>query len=225
MRTALLLIGLSALLGGCAPAPQAENPPAEQGLRYSNPEAGFSLTVPEGILVNPASITSREDQTSLFIEATRVDDLDGPGLHSKEDAQENMAALAKEEFGPNVDFLLDTSRAVVPLGSDTHAKQYMTLGRFEVCDIAFDRVLLFYRNGYQVIITLRGPVRYFVDAMPQYFYESKENCGEGIPIWNFEAEPPAHDQFYRALTTGNVPQIVRDWDGMFDAIVTSIRLE
>lgn len=188
---------------------------------YTNDEAGFRLSVPADVEVN---VQDRHTETGMVlnVNATRLEDLDEPLGYGGDIARENQAALAKGGFGPDMDFLVHASRQVVPVG-DANGKSFMVLRRFEVCDVAFDRILVFYRNGFQIVLTLQGAREPLVASMPDFFTTDPVNCREAgtttsLPVW----KEAVGDRFYHALARGDGSPLAQRWFTTFDDIVKSI---
>ena len=95
----------------------------------------------------------------------------------------------------------------------------MVLGRFEVCNVTFERKLLFYNNNYQIVITSSGPEKDIIDSMPQYFEINSSNCGNE-KVWDFDKQA----QFYQDLVDGKGSDVAQDWFNTFDDIISTIEI-
>ena len=56
-----------------------------------------------------------------------------------------MEALSKGDYGDHIDFALDASQEVRKVG-DTYGQDFLVLGRFEICDVQFERKLYFFND-------------------------------------------------------------------------------
>ena len=182
---------------------------------YENKEAGFTLKYPHNV-----SLDNREGNLSLKIEVVKIDDLDYPSF-DKTDVLEDIQSLKNgqypEKFGH--DWPLPISEKVQNLGR-LNGQKYMVLSRFEICDVQFERRLLFYEGDYRVLITLEETKSNIVDNLPQYFELNQENCGVEA-IWDFDKQ----DQFYKELEAGNSFFTAQEWFDTFDKIVDTIEID
>jgi len=194
----------------------ANEPPLQT---FENREAGFSLEYPSTIGID-AGGNETPDKLTLSIAVQKVEDLDAPLGNDRQTAALNMKALKKIEFGPDMDFLLQDSKRIFAIGT-IYGKSFMTLGRFEVCSIVFDRSLIFYRNDYQVRLTLHAPATAMVESMPHYFTTDTANCGQE-KVW--DSQNNAQARFYADLTSGKASPLAEQWFTTFDRIVRSIGL-
>ena len=133
---------------------------------------------------------------------------------------ESIGALENDTYGPSVDFGMKDTEKVIDIDGKK-GKEYITLGRFEVCDTAFDRILIFYSNGYQIIVSVSAPQDVMKEAIPQYFAKNEENCGDTL-IWNFDED--GMETFISDLQSGDMPDIAKEWYELFDTVVSSIEL-
>ena len=181
---------------------------------YENKEAGFTLKYPHSVVLGDG-----EGNLSLQIEVTKIDDLDYPGF-DKTEVLKDIQALKDDKITENsgVYWGLPISEKVVNLGR-LNGEELMVLSRFEVCDVTFERKLLFFSGDYRVLITLEEERSNIVDNLPQYFELNEENCGTEV-IWNFEKQ----DQFYNDLVAGGSFFTAQEWFDTFDEIVDTIEI-
>lgn len=229
------LITLSTiLLVSCGHAePQAPAEPEAKGTPYTNEEAGFSFIVPEGVELLDAKhlVPSETGGIALTVSVEPVDELEEAGLYSKGMAEEVMKNLEKGELGPGLDFEEEKSEKVVSLGKH-NAREGMIFGRFEVCDVTFERILVFYpeknEKTYQVIINLSMPDEKMIAAFPDYFYKDSDNCGEET-VWMQQAEGGENmrifSKFHRNEVLANEHPLIKEWNGAFKAMKGSIKFE
>ncbi len=166
------------------------------------------------------------DKLSIGLRVEPVADLasgqDGPEI-SREEAQKEQEALSKGEFGdPDVDFVVDGSRKVVPLAKGVNAKTFVVLSRFEVCDLTFDHVAIFYWNNCRFTLHVSGPVKAIVSDNPELFFKDKANCGEAL-VWNYPDN--ASQAFFKKLLSGSAGKHAERWSRLFDQVLQDIRFE
>lgn len=181
---------------------------------YESEEAGFSLKYPHNVVLD-----GKDGNLSLTVEVVKIDDLDYPSF-VKEDVLEDIQSLKDGKYGEKYghDWPLSISEKVRNLGI-LNGQDYVVLSRFEICDVTFERRLLFYNNDYRVLITLEEAKSNIVDNLPQYFELNEENCGTEA-IWNFDKQ----DQFYKELAAGKSFFTAQEWFDTFDKIVDTIEI-
>ncbi|PJE59970.1 MAG: hypothetical protein COU85_00770 [Candidatus Portnoybacteria bacterium CG10_big_fil_rev_8_21_14_0_10_44_7] len=182
---------------------------------YEDAAAGFSVKYPANVSLAASDTTA---DLRLTVEATKIDNLDSP-MYSQAAALNNQAALALGQYGQDVDWPLNTSKKVASLDNGINAQEFMVLGRFEVCDVVFERRLLFFNHDSQIVITLRGPQAKIVAAMPEFFRTDPQNCFEE-KIWDFDRQA----EFYQQLSAGQAPADAQEWFDAFDQIVKTIKI-
>ncbi|MBD3231407.1 hypothetical protein GF322_01975 [Candidatus Dependentiae bacterium] len=199
---------------------QANTPPASNmettnsWQLFQDNEVGFSLKYPKDIILNQNQDTS----LSLTIRSEKIDSLDYPMSYDKETAKKDQQALIKGNYGKGPDQPLDISKKVRNIGP-INGQEFIVISRFEVCDIKFERKLIFYHNGYQTVITLYGNKDKIISNNPQYFKTDRGNCGN-IKIWNFDKK----EQFYQDLINGSLSKDAQTWFNLFDDIVNTINI-
>ena len=218
-----LFIGIALLCTACARV--ETGPIVSSGQQYVSEEGGFHFAVPEGVEVN---VQDRHTATGFVLSVieTPVEDLDQPLGHDKETAMANQKALAQGQFGPRIDFMLPASAKVVRLDTTLNGKVFAVFGRFEVCDMTFERMLTFYRNGRQIFFVLQAPLEPMMDDLHRYFSTDPQNCmnvetGENQLVW----EEGGMEAFYASLEGRSAPLLALQWFDTFDAIVASIKLD
>jgi len=157
---------------------------------HEDANTGFSIKYPHDVEIN------KEDW--------------GPGLYV-------ASNLVEEIDGPSSDFPLEESKKVVQIG-DISAESFLILGRFEVCDVTFERKLKFVNNGYDASVVLMGDKEVLVNEnQSEYFTTNEENCGN-MPIWDFDKQ----GDFFKMLEDGNGPEKTQEWFDLFNDIVGTI---
>jgi hypothetical protein len=231
MKKLLLTLLAAILLAGCTQAPVLDNRIGEQTSEeeqafnasgqakaiedptdlwqfHENSKAGFSLKFPHDVILGE----------NLRIESEFVSSLgERPLGYTTENATNIRDSLATGEFGKNeIDWPLEDSKQVKSLGV-LNGQDFLVLGRFEVCDVTFERKLVFYSNDHQTIITLETPKEPIIAENPEIFTTDAENCFEE-KIWNFDKQV----DFYKSLSKGKSGEAAQAWFDTFDAIVETI---
>lgn len=230
MRTSPLFLVVPLLLFACTPAEQispeerefnasgrakAIEKPSDLWMFYEDPVVGFSVKYPHNVTMDRDA-----DALHLAITQKHVKLLHDTMGFTEDIAKQNYIALAQGEYGENVDWPLDASKNVRPI-EDTFAQDFIVLGRFEVCDITFERKLYFFHKDRQIVLTVRGPKDAIRTSSPEYFTQDPENCGEEL-VWDLDAE--AHEAFYSALKNDEASEEATEWYETFDQIVETIKL-
>ena len=195
---------------------------------YENEEAGFSLKYPSEISFNIMSPTTNvelpiaDSNTVLSIWVRKIETMkDMPSGYDKSTAVKDKKALEKGEFGEYIDFGLDFSKEVVKINNQKYGKKFLVLARFEVCNVTFERMFIFYNKGYQIIITLKWLNKdKIVTQMPNYFSVKKESCGNTRVWGGYESMK----NFYYTLKNGNGCKEAQEWYDTFDKIVGTIKI-
>ncbi len=226
------LITLSTILLVSCGQSETQQPEAK-GTPFANEEAGFSLTIPEGVelLTSEHIVPSSTGSIALAVSVESVDELEEAGLYSKGMAEEVMKNLEIGELGPGLDFEEEKSEKIVSLGA-LNAREGMIFARFEVCDVTFERILVFYpkknEKTYQVVINLSMPDEKMIAAFPDYFYKDSDNCGEET-VWMQQAEGGENmrifSKFHHYEVQKNEHPLIKEWNGAFDAIKGSIKFD
>lgn len=181
--------------------------------KYEDKKIGFSFVYPESVtLVDTATNTSRG--LRLRVEKNKIDELDGTIGYDKKTALLDQEALKAGEYGEELDWPIQSSKNFLAVNG-INAKEFTVLGRFEVCDVTFERKLIFYLNNYQVILTLYGDKESIISSMPEYFTLDEKNCGKNM-IWK------GQDSFYKALETKDGSVVAQFWFDSFNNIVQTI---
>lgn len=183
---------------------------------YVDEKAKFSIKYPVNIALDKSFATS----LSLSIRVEKVDSLINETMHyDKETALNDEKELAKGNYGRGADFSLPISRKVRNL-EIVNGQEFMVLSRFEVCDVTFERKLIFYRNDYRVLITLHGDRDNIVVDNPKYFKIDQVNCGN-IKVWDYEKS----EQFYIDLERNTLTGDAQNWFNLFDDIINTMVIE
>lgn len=144
--------------------------------------------------------------------------------YDKATAEKDEVSLSKGQYGANVDFALASSTQVVKVDNKVNGKEFVVLSRFEVCDITFERILIFYYNGYQVMLNLKGDKDKIIAENPSYFLMDGPDCKGSGPEWNYVKSQNIQNEFYQAGMAGTLKGEATGswfytWDEVVDAIV------
>jgi len=190
----------------------------DKKITYKNDTVGFSLEYPENIYLINDNNKFPGDKIALEIRVDRIRDMDYPMGHDQKTAQNNQQSLKNGIYGQNVDWPLEASKTIRNLGS-VNAQEFILLGRFEVCDVVFERKIIFYRNAYQVEIILHGATNDIVAENQKYFKLDLANCGNKNKMaWKDQ------NIFYWDIKQGKITGSAQDWFSSFDKIVKSIKI-
>lgn len=174
---------------------------------YENAKTGFSFKFPHNFAIDE----------NLRIQIDAIDALGKQPLNfTTATAQNNRDALARNEFGEEIDWPLAISEKVKNIG-ELNAQDFLVVSRFEVCDVTFERKLIFYANDRQIVFTLVGDRDEIIAENSEFFTTNVENCGDE-QIWDFEKQ----NDFYEKLANKNGGAIAQKWFDDFDAIVATL---
>jgi len=184
---------------------------------YIDSEAGFSLEYPSSIVTGDS-----EEPSDLVLQIIKgqVDSFGGlgwMGYYNKEIALKDEQALDEGEFGELMDFVFQDSKKVTKI-DNKYIKDFIVFSRFEVCDIVFERRVVFYNNGYQIIVVLSGGKDDIIASMVQYFLIDEKACGKGKYQWN------DMDQFYQDLIGKNSFTPAQGRYDTFDGIIKTLSI-
>ena len=188
------------------------NQKIENDVMFYNSEVNFAFIYSQENPTLSSYPYSSIDYGSLSLSVS-IDALEMLKGSIKENALNEREALKNGEFGPNTDLSFEPSKKVVKIG-DVFVKDYLVLGRYGICDVAFDRKAVFYNNDYQVQITLSADKEKMQESMSEYFVYDELNCLEE-KIWDFDRQ----DEFYNSLNTGQASGPVMEWYETFDDIM------
>jgi hypothetical protein len=182
---------------------------------YNSEEVGFSVQHPVDVEML-AGASKEGDKTYFAVNLREIGGPEAPGELGYDDQMESIQDLTSGQFGVPQGFSLEESRQVKSVGF-LFAQDFMTLGRFEVCDVTLERTLLFYFNNQQISIRLFGPIDTLQSTMPEYFEQDETNCGSEL-AWDFDKQA----EFYESLAAGNGSPEIQAWYDMFDQIAETV---
>jgi hypothetical protein len=230
MKSTIPLFLTAILLTGCVESPANDQNELEQEFNnsgrakaiekeedlwqyFEDLETGFSVKYPHNVTLGN---NAENNELTLHIESAHIDMLDSTMGFNTETAKVNSKALSNGTYGTNVDWPLEESKKIRQVSS-TNAQDFMVLGRFEVCDVKFQRFLYFFKNDHQVVISLLGQKDNILEESPEFFTVDSNNCGDEI-IWEIEKQ----GDFYKQLENNQRPEKSQEWFDTFDAIVNTI---
>jgi hypothetical protein len=184
---------------------------------FYNSEVNFAFIYPQDNLYISSYPLLTEDygDLSLNVSINNIENLQGP---DKEAAVSERDALDSGDFGADTGFSFEPSRKVTKI-SETSVKEFLTLGRYDICDVSFDWEILFYNNGYQVQITLSADTQKMIDSLDQYFINDQLNCS-GQKVWDLDKQA----DFYDKLLTEQLPGLPSEWYRAFDPIMYLLQI-
>ncbi len=184
---------------------------------FYNGEANFAFIYPQenlSISSYPYLMGDYGD-LSLNVNINTVENLQGS---EKEAAISERDALKSGNFGTDTGFSFEPSKKVTRI-SETFVKEFLTLGRYDICDISFNWEIRFYNNGYQVQIILSAGAEKMMENLDRYFIYNETNC-PGQKIWDFDQQ----DEFYDKLTTDQLTGLPSEWYSAFDSIMYLLQI-
>lgn len=186
---------------------------------YNNSEVGFSFKHPSN-MKEVDNIYNNED-LAYKVSILKVEDIqeDAPACGDKQTALDNIEYL--KNGNPEKVCLgwhpLIESIKLVNLG-EVNAQDSVTLRSWDICDLSFERELLFYYNGYQVDISIVGPFSKIINSMSDYFGDNV--CGEAH-AWIDDDD--IESKFYNELLNRTASPVAQEWYDSFDDIVETIK--
>lgn len=169
------------------------------------------------------------DNMMLKVEIDKLKDIDekAPLGMGKDTAKKDFEALKTGSYGEDIDFSSDNDKRTFYIDG-YYGKHYLVFTRFEVCDVTFERNLIFYiedkvdqEESKRVKITLYGPTEKIKKTNP-YFFSTTENCPT-IEAWK-ENLSDTQDSFYRDLTRNEASQEAQEWFYTFTDIINTIEI-
>lgn len=192
----------------------------------TNKTVGYSLKYPPQFKALTKQEFRAGDLIFGFSEQKIGDYTPTPGSYyaSKAAMVKDEKALANGEFGSSPAFSLKESQRVVRIDHQINGKEFVTLAKYEECEVLPTRTLIFFKNGYYVVITMQvWPAKTLKTELPQYFTTDEKGCGHSL-IWNWKTNSPL--QFYNDLVNKKISPTTEAgiWYNTFDKIVSTIRL-
>lgn len=183
---------------------------------YNNPQIGFSIQYPSDTIVLTESQKKDPTKQSIKIRLKDMGVKEIPLDLTPEEEIQNVQSLTSGKFGINHDFPFPLSKKVESVGF-LFAQDFLTLSRFEVCDVTLERKLVFYFNNKEITITSYAPTTTLKETMPEYFTVDEKNCGKE-KMWNHQKQ----NEFYKKLESGNGSEEIQIWFDDFDQIIETV---
>ncbi len=184
---------------------------------FSNDDIGFSLNYPLNTeLLSEDKYPTNTNKTYLKITINSIWNQESSTDFSKEEQKKNIEELSKWNFWVKNWFSLSDSQKVKSIWF-LFAQDYITLSRFEICNVTLERELLFYFNNKEIKITSYAPIKKLKKLMPEYFTTNKNNCWNEL-IWNFEKQK----DFYITLINKKASKEIQYWYDDFDKMSNTI---
>lgn len=211
------LAAMSVITPSLSPTVPAAMTPGADWNTYRDEKAGFVLRYPTTVLANVDGKGVTQPILSISVEALADIPESLPLGMGREDALLDKARLEKGNAQTVGDFV--ASDALVNIGNTYNGRMTSVLSRFEICSVIFSRSLIFYPNGYRVIITLNGNEDQIIASMPEFFTVDAKNCGEQ-KMWNRDVM----GTFMPTLAGGKGNGAGQEWYDTFTAIIKTIEL-
>jgi hypothetical protein len=181
---------------------------------YLNTEAGFSFKYPDSVQSSEKAMPGTKS-TMFAVQVEKITNLNAPA-NTPEQALAAREAFSQGRIYNDIGF--GKYRTLIPLNAEINAQSQVTFAWFDVCDVVFDKFLIFYVDDYQVVITLMGSDKIRAEN-PQYFEVRKDyGCGDEL-IWK------NGNTFYTDLLAGKLDGSAQEWFDTFEGIVDSLEIQ
>ena len=169
---------------------------------------------------------SNPDDLSLYVETKKISEIEFGGLNlDKDTALKDLESLKTGSYGEHIGFSLPDSEMVITL-DDFFSKGYIVFGRFEICDVTFERNLMFYivdenniENSKRVRLVLVGPKDKIINSNSEFFKDS-DQCLD-VKIWKTDIR----ENFYTKLTKNEASDEAQEWFTSFVDIINTIEIK
>jgi hypothetical protein len=187
----------------------------------SIPGTGLSLRLPPGVAVAPEKPARPGDATlAVTVEALPAFPRNGVVTRAEVLAQRKALngghALVADGGGGEAGLA-----EVMPLPTGGSAVVYPEYSAFEVCDLRFAMVAVFFRDDRRITLRLSLPPAAVVRENPVFFGHDKANCGAAA-VWNHPG-PDLFKRFHEAAKAGRLGPAAKAWYADFTAILASLR--
>jgi len=174
-------------------------------------------------LIEGGQVHKGENKPQLIVDAVAISNIPKNATlgYDHATAKKDQNSLAKADYGAEIDMPVKDSKKVVKIYPNTHGKEFMVLGRFDTCDVTFERTVIFYNNDHRVKVTLYGNKDEIIKENHSYFRDSKKCNGK---VWNYEKSNSIREDFEKDLKSGkiNSGNATESWYGQFGMIVETI---
>lgn len=192
---------------------------------YQSENANFSLQYPSTVKLEKEVNSLKLEGLAMTITENKIDDMEdeAPLGYGKITALKDEKELSQGKFGEEIDMPLKASEKVVKINNNqTNGKSFVVLGRFDVCDVTFEKQLIFYNNGYQIVVDLYGPVNKIEESMPKYFAVDQKQCG-AEKMWDLKNQN-VQTEFYQTLVDKKGSESAQDWFDTMDDITETVKI-
>jgi len=201
----------------------------ENYLRYYNHEADFYLEYPSDTVVFTTNPYEKipAGKLLLYVKTEKIDDADSKKTlgYDSETAIKDEKELAEGDFGEEIDMPFEPSKKVIKIGN-IFAKEFIVFSRFDVCDVVFERILIFYNKGYRITIGVCAEKDEIIKQNPSFFTYDAENCSENLLVWKSSSQGASGQiKFYESLLSKSLKNDASTWYGIFDEIKERIILQ
>ncbi|MFA6252285.1 MAG: hypothetical protein WCX74_02705 [Candidatus Paceibacterota bacterium] len=176
-------------------------------------KSGFTIKYPSNVTLN--SDSKIKNGLDLNITSIKINELNGTLGYDKETATKNKQALENGQTIENVDLPFEDSKNIINI-SRTNILDFIVFSRFEICSVVFERKAYFFKDDYQIVVTLSMPKEKVIKDYPEYFKIDKANCGDE-EIWNYDKRK----EFYEKAKKGELG-IASEWLTTFDSIIKTL---
>lgn len=192
---------------------------------YQSENAKFSLQYPPTVKLVEEVNSSSDGELVMVVTENKIDSMDdqAPLGYGKETATKDQQELAQGKFGEEIDMPLEASKKVVKINDQINGKSFVVLGRFDVCSVTFEKQLIFYNNGYQIVVDLYGPIAKIETSMPKYFVVDQKQCGTE-KMWDLK-NTNVQDEFYQALIDKKGSGLAQSWFDTMDEIMGTVKVD
>ncbi|MFH0845929.1 MAG: hypothetical protein V1851_00815 [Patescibacteria group bacterium] len=183
-------------------------------LVFSDENTGFSFNYPDYLIFRTKGDTYDNNIFSLTVDIDDIDSLNYSGF-DKEKINQTIVALKMGSYGNSPDQSLPKSERITYL-KGMGAQDFLVLSRSDVCDVVFERKLVFYKNNKRFVVTVNGPKDEIITSIPEHMTKDEENCGENS-VWDIDLQ----NKFYNDLVAGFSSETAQKWFGAMDSITES----
>jgi len=197
-----------------------ETTESKNRIMFYNHDVNFAFIYPQDNLTLSSDQYIRSDYGDMLlsIKISKIENLMGADGYDRETAEKDRQELSGGSFGQDIDFVYEPSKTVLKIG-DVNVKDFIVFGRYDVCDVTFERKAIFYNNDYQVIISLKGDKDKIIESMSEYFTVDNENCGN-LKVWDFDKQK----EFYEKIVTNQASAPVQQWYNTFESITELLQI-
>ena len=152
--------------------------------------------------------------------------------YGRQTAEKDRLELTQGQRGEGIGFdqSADTSQDIYKVG-DVYVKKTVMLLMHDTCNPMFGYDLIFYRNGYQTILTLDAAIPEIEKSMPAFFNatECKPELTFNLPPFGADGKPThtANDMeaFLTTLAAHKGAAAAQAWSDTFTKIADSLSLQ